>query len=89
MPTFSNIRTTVRFGSTTIFSRSSPPSLAFLDGAADTVKDGVKYCQKHEIAHLLSYKGLTRLRTDGSIWVIDYLKEENADRELPYTPGRE
>lgn len=43
------------------------PSLAFLDGAADTVKDGVKYCQKHEIAHLLSYKGLTRLRTDGSI----------------------
>lgn len=65
------------------------PSLAFLDGAADTVKDGVKYCQKHEIAHLLSYKGLTRLRTDGSIWVIDYLKEENADRELPYTPVRE
>lgn len=65
------------------------PSLAFLDGAADTVKDGVKYCQKHEIAHLLSYKGLTRLRTDGCIWVIDYLKEENADRELPYTPARE
>ena len=65
------------------------PSLAFLDGAADTVKDGVKYCQKHEIAHLLSYKGLTRLRIDGSIWVIDYLKEENADRELPYTPARE
>ena len=56
-------------------------ALAFLDG--------VKYCQKHEIAHLLSYKGLTRLRTDGSIWVIDYLKEENADRELPYTPARE
>ena len=65
------------------------PSLAFLDGAADTIKDGVKYCQKHEIAYLLSYKGLTRLRTDGSIWVIDYLKEENADRELPYTPVRE
>ena len=65
------------------------PALAFLDGAADTVKDGVKYCQKHEIAHLLGYKGLTRLRTDGSIWVIDYLKEENADRELPYTPVRE
>ena len=65
------------------------PSLAFLDGAADTVKDGIKYCQKHEIAHLLSYKCLTRLRTDGSIWVIDYLKEENADRELPYTPARE
>lgn len=65
------------------------PSLAFLDGVADTIKDGVKYCQKHEIAYLLSYKGLTRLRTDGSIWVIDYLKEENADRELPYTPVRE
>ena len=65
------------------------PALAFLDGAADTVKDGVKYCQKHEITHLLSYKGLTLLRTDGSIWVIDYLKEENADRELPYTPLRE
>lgn len=65
------------------------PALAFLDGAADTIKDGVKYCQKHEIAHLLGYKGLTRLRTDGSIWVIDYLKEENADRELPYTPVRE
>ena len=65
------------------------PSLAFLDGAADAVKEGAKYCQKNDLPYLLSYKGLTRLRTDGKIWVVDYLKEENADRELPYTPSRE
>ena len=65
------------------------PSLAFLDGAADAVKEGVKYCRKNNLPYLLSYKGLTRLRTDGKIWVVDYLKEENADRELPYTPARE
>lgn len=34
------------------------PSLAFLDGAADTVKDGVKYCQKHEIYLSAELQGL-------------------------------
>lgn len=28
------------------------------------------------------------MRTDGKIWAIDYLKEKNADRDLPYTPER-
>ena len=71
-----------------IFSRSSSPLSRFWT-ARRTGQGRRQYCQKHEIAHLLSYKGLTRLRTDGSIWVINYLKEENADRELPYTTVRE
>lgn len=52
------------------------------------IKGSVNYCDKKHISYLLGYKGLTRMRTDGNIWVIDYLKEKNADRDLPYTPER-
>lgn len=53
------------------------------------IKGSVNYCDKKQISYLLGYKGLTRMRTDGNIWVIDYLKEKNADRDLPYTPERD
>jgi len=65
------------------------PQLIFINGAANVVKGSVNYCDKKHIPYLLGYKGLTRMRTDGHIWVIDYLKEKNADRDLPYTPERD
>lgn len=64
------------------------PQLIFINGAANVIKGSVNYCDKKHISYLLGYKGLTRMRTDGNIWVIDYLKEKNADRDLPYTPER-
>ena len=64
------------------------PQLIFINGAANVIKGSVNYCDKKHISYLLGYKGLTRMRTDGKIWVIDYLKEKNADRDLPYTPER-
>lgn len=65
------------------------PQLIFINGAANVIKGSVNYCDKKHISYLLGYKGLTRMRTDGNIWVIDYLKEKNADRDLPYTPERD
>lgn len=65
------------------------PQLIFINGAANVIKGSVNYCEKKHISYLLGYKGLTRMRTDGNIWVIDYLKEKNADRDLPYTPERD
>lgn len=65
------------------------PELIFLNGASNAVKGGVKYCEKKKVPYLIGYNGLTRMRTDGNIWVIDYLEEKNADRKLPFTPPRD
>ncbi len=51
------------------------PELAFLNGAANVMDQSKRYLKKREIPFLFSYKGLTRMRTDGSIWVVDYLEE--------------
>ena len=29
---------------------------------------------------LIGYEGLTRLRTDGKVWVVDYMHENYTDR---------
>lgn len=71
------------------FLKAISPELIFMNGAADAVTGGVKYCEKQSVPYLLGYKGLTRMRTDGNIWVIDYLEEKNADRQLPFTPPRD
>lgn len=65
------------------------PELVFMNGAADVMDSGKAFCKKHKVDTLLGYKGLARMRTDGAIWVIDYVKEINADRECPYTPEYE
>lgn len=65
------------------------PELIFLNGASEAVKGGVEYCKQKKVPYLIGYNGLTRLRTDGKIWVVDYLQEKNADRVLPYTPYRD
>ncbi len=43
------------------------------------------FLRKQRVPRLNTYNGLIRMRTDGQIWVIDYLYEPNADRNLPYT----
>ena len=56
------------------------PELAFMNGASD-VMDGAKtYLKKKKVPYLIGYQGLTRMRTDGSIWVVDYLHEIETDR---------
>ena len=57
------------------------PEIVFMNGAADVMNGAKKYLNKHGVPFILGYKGLTRMRTDGSIWIIDYLHEENTDRE--------
>ena len=57
------------------------PELVFMNGAADVMNGGKKYLNKNGVPFILGYQGLTRMRTDGSIWVIDYLHEENTDHQ--------
>lgn len=63
------------------FLEAISPELVFMNGAADVMNGGKKYLDKHDVPYILGYKGLTRMRTDGSIWVVDYLYEANPDRE--------
>ena len=56
------------------------PDLVFINGA-NAVMDGAKsYLDKRKIPYLLGYVGLTRLRTDGKVWVADYMHELYTDR---------
>ena len=71
------------------FLEAASPQLCFINGAVDSARQAVAFCEKKGIAYLQGFRGLTRMRTDGHIWVIDYLREIGADRELPYTPPRE
>lgn len=64
-----------------VFLEATTPELVFMNGAADVMNGGKKYLDKHDVPYILGYKGLTRMRTDGSIWVVDYLYEANPDRE--------
>ncbi len=57
------------------------PELVIMTGAADVMDSGKSYLDKKEIPYVLSYKGLTRMRTDGQIWVVDYVHEIETDRE--------
>ena len=57
------------------------PELAFMNGASGVMDGSQKYLKKHKVPYLVGYNGLTRMRTDGSIWVVDYLHEVETDRE--------
>ena len=57
------------------------PELVFMNGA-NAVMDGAKsYLAKKDIPYLIGYEGLTRLRTDGKVWVVDYMHEAYTDRK--------
>lgn len=64
-----------------VFLAQLQPEIVFMNGAADVMNGAKKYFDKRDVPYILGYKGLTRMRTDGQIWVIDYLYEANADRE--------
>ena len=56
------------------------PELVFMNGA-NAVMDGAKnYLAKRKVPYLIGYEGLTRLRTDGKVWVVDYMHENYTDR---------
>ena len=43
--------------------------------------DGAKnYLAKRKVPYLIGYEGLVRLRTDGKVWVVDYMHELYTDR---------
>lgn len=56
------------------------PELAFMNGASGVMDGAKNYLKKKKVPYLIGYDGLTRMRTDGSIWVVDYLHEVETDR---------
>ena len=56
------------------------PEMTLINGGKDSGKTGREFMKKKKLPFLVGYKGLTRMRTDGEIWVIDYLDEIVTDR---------
>lgn len=56
------------------------PELVFMNGGSAVMEGAQTHLKKKKIPYLVGYDGLTRMRTDGNIWVVDYLHEENTDR---------
>lgn len=56
------------------------PSFVILNGANEVMTGGKNYLNRNKVPYLISYQGLIRLRTDGQIWVVDYLHEIYTDR---------
>ena len=59
----------------TAFFEAVSPELTLINGGLDTGREGRNYLKQKKADFLVGYKGLTRMRTDGIIWVIDYLDE--------------
>lgn len=57
------------------------PELVFMNGASGVMDGAKNYLNKHKVPYLIGYVGLTRMRTDGKIWVVDYLHEVETDRD--------
>lgn len=68
------------------FMEAVSPELAIMTGAYEVMDNGKKCLDRHNVPYLLSFRGLTRLRTDGQTWVVDYLHEENPDRDTTINP---
>lgn len=56
------------------------PKLVIMNGANQVMTGGKNYLNRNKVPYLISYQGLIRLRTDGQIWVVDYLHEIYTDR---------
>lgn len=63
------------------FLRAVSPTLCILTSADKALNGGKLYLHDQGVPYLLAYAGLTRLRTDGRVWVVDYLHEDSPDRE--------
>ncbi len=57
------------------------PAFAIQTGASGTMDGGRAYLRRKGVDYVVAYHGLTRMRTDGSLWVVDYLHETDPDRE--------
>ncbi len=57
------------------------PQLVFINGAANVMEGAKTFLEQRGVPFVLGYQGLTRMRTDGNIWVVDYLYEQETDRE--------
>lgn len=68
------------------FLRLVDPDLAIINGASEKTKGGRNFLTNNKVPFLIGTKGLTRMRTDGSIWVVDYLYEENVDTNRTSNP---
>lgn len=62
------------------FLEAISPKLVFMNGANKVMEGAKSYLQKKSIPYLIGYEGLTRLRTDGKVWVVDYMHEIYTDR---------
>ncbi len=62
------------------FLEAISPELVFMNGADQVMTGGKNYLDKRKIPYLIGYTGLTRLRTDGKVWVVDYMHEIYTDR---------
>lgn len=56
------------------------PKLVIMTGANQVMNGGKNYLTKRKTPYLIGYEGLIRLRTDGQVWVVDYLHEVYTDR---------
>ena len=56
------------------------PELVFINGANQVMEGAKNYLKKRKVPYLIGYEGLTRLRTDGKVWVVDYMHEDYTDR---------
>lgn len=63
------------------FFEAISPSLAIMTGANQVMNGGKNYLSKRKTPYLLGYTGLIRLRTDGQVWVVDYMHELYTDRK--------
>ncbi len=62
------------------FFEAIDPELVFMNGANQVMEGAKNYLKKRKVPYLIGYEGLTRLRTDGKVWVVDYMHEIYTDR---------
>ncbi|MBP3655349.1 MAG: MBL fold metallo-hydrolase [Clostridia bacterium] len=57
------------------FRAAVDPQLCITTGAANVMKDMKKHFEEIGMPYLIAYQGITRMRTDGKIWVVDRLQD--------------
>ncbi len=57
------------------------PELVFMNGASGVMSGSQSYLKKQGVPYIVGYTGLVRMRTDGEIWVVDYMHEVETDRD--------
>lgn len=65
----------------TPFLNAIDPEFVFMNDAFEVMESAKKYLKQKKIPYAIGYEGLTRMRTDGNVWVVDYLHEVETDRE--------